>query len=339
MHEDMMDLTTVLRKAIPDFDIVIAIPRAGFMLGSLIAEVYGKPLTTLDKFLKGEYWWRQGSNKLYPEETNSRENVGADIVLPKFFKKALIVEDTVSSGNHMKMFLKELREKCPDVDFKVVSLYTTDAGIKYCDLYCKKISFTHLLETNLSIYSRCAPPHLIAMDMDGVISEDCPIEIARSEGDEEYIEWLKNVKPYMNFHFRIDYIVTARLEKYRKLTERWLREHGVRYGTLIMQKADGRMSTDHAQFKVDELKKLPDGINFYESSTAQAKIIYHKTGIQTLSVEDMVMFGQKNPSYEYHPVFEGMHKRMKVEVPIVPVVEDKKKYHQPSSVFPRGYWE
>jgi hypoxanthine phosphoribosyltransferase len=306
VNDDIADLTAVIKKVIPDFDVVIGIPRAGMMVASQIAEVYGKPLSSTDMFLEGKYWWR---NHNFDKEANYTDYQSKEKI-----ESALIVDDTAASGSHMKIALRELKKKHPDIKFYTIALYATPVSEGNLDLYCKSISTVHLMETNFAIYSRAASPHLIAMDMDGVLCEDCPIEVAQNE--EKYAKFLLEAKPYLRFLFRIDYIITARLEKYREQTEKWLKDNKVSYKELIMQKDERRVGTDHALFKANVLKNLPEGTNYYESSTDQAKEIYRLTGRQVLAIDNMVMYGQKNPSYHYHPAFEGIKKRMVVDVPI-----------------------
>jgi hypoxanthine phosphoribosyltransferase len=321
VNEDIADLVSVIKKVFHSFDVVVGIPRAGMMIAAQIAEVYGKPLSSTDMLLEGKYWWR---NQEFDFTANHAEYKPIEI------KTALIVDDTAASGNHMKKAYKQLKEMHPQIDFKKIALYATPVSEENLDLYCKSISTVHLMETNFAIYGKCTSPYSIAMDMDGVLCEDCPIEVAKDE--EKYAKFLKEAKPYLKFLFRINYIVTARLEKYRKETEEWLEKHEVNYGKLIMMDGDYRVGTDHAKWKAGVLKNLPEGTNYYESSTDQAKRIYELTGIQVLATDNMVMYGQRDPSYHYHPAFEGIKKRMKVEVPIKPIIKD------PSTVPHRKTW-
>jgi hypoxanthine phosphoribosyltransferase len=313
VNEDIADLVSVVKKVFHSFDVVVGIPRAGMMIASQIAEVYGKPLSSTDMLLEGKYWWR---NQEFDFTANHAEYKPVDI------KTALIVDDTAASGDHMKKAYRQLKEIHPHIDFKKIALYATPVSEENLDLYCKSISTVHLMETNFAIYGKCTPPYSIAMDMDGVLCEDCPIEVAKD--DVKYAKFLKEAKPYLKFLFKINYIVTARLERYRKETEEWLKKNEVNYGKLIMQPDNGnanagRLGTDHAKWKASILKTLPEGTNFYESSTEQAKRIHELTGIQVLATDNMVMYGQRNPSYHYHPAFEGIKKRMIVDVPIKPI--------------------
>lgn len=73
----------------------------------------------------------------------------------------------------------------------------------------------------------------IGTDFDGVLCEDCPV--ADDDDGERYVNWMRSVKPILRpGPGPIPVIITARLEKYRGLTEEWPARHSIKCDRLIM---------------------------------------------------------------------------------------------------------
>ena len=95
----------------------------------------------------------------------------------------------------------------------------------------------------------------------------------------------QNVEP---FYHRIPKtrcrgIVTARLEKYRDITEEWLERHGIRYGSLKMYPTEKEEIRDKnhiqeaANFKAKHFKDSSAHF-FIESELPEAVIIRRESG-------------------------------------------------------------
>ncbi len=131
---------------------------------------------------------------------------------------------------------------------------------------------------------------ILAVDMDGVICEDCLYQVDMDE--ERYIEWLRDARPYLIPNFEIDYIVSNRLEKYRPATEEWLARHGVYYNKLILWDIPSKEDRNgkFTEHKVDVLLKIKP-TEYWESSYDQAKKIWESTRIPTICIDEMIAFG------------------------------------------------
>lgn len=70
------------------------------------------------------------------------------------------------------------------------------------------------------------------IDLDGILCKD-PTNDENDDG-QNYRHFLINVEPLLRPSVEIGWIVTRRLEKYRKLTEEWLRKHSIKYKNLVM---------------------------------------------------------------------------------------------------------
>ena len=85
-----------------------------------------------------------------------------------------------------------------------------------------------------------------------------------------------NAKPRFIPKHELGLIATSRLEKYRKETEKWLNEHGIRHEALIMldlpSAKERRRLNIHGDFKARVFKES-DKILFIESEPAQPERI------------------------------------------------------------------
>ena len=110
-------------------------------------------------------------------------------------------------------------------------------------------------------------------DIDGVLTEDVPSNC--DDDGEKYVAFLSAQRPKFRPDRKIHTLVTGRLSKYRDITERWLREHGVSYGNLVMCPYSTKKERDGhnmGQFKASVFKDsgLP---LFIESDYREARTI------------------------------------------------------------------
>ena len=102
--------------------------------------------------------------------------------------------------------------------------------------------------------------------------------------EDKYVDYIKNVEPF--YHripkTRCKGIVTARLEKYRSVTEDWLKRNGIEYGFLKMfptedeAKRDKNHVEESSSFK-SKIFAQSDAHFFIESEIAEAVLIRRKT--------------------------------------------------------------
>lgn len=280
VNELVNDTLKWCKTLVPDFDVVVAIPRSGMIVGSIIATKFGLPLSSPDIFMHGgdmKYWW-------------SPKPEVKDYKVP--IKKILLVDDVLSRNasdkGTMGKTYKMLHEKYPSLKIVTTAVYITENLVDEINLYHKVIGrCPHRLEWNICHASYLRP---VAWDMDGVICENCPTGVDEDEG--KYLKWLIEAKPYLIPKYSIYYIITSRLEKYRPQTGQWLREHSVKYTELIMWNLPNKSCrTNHAEWKASVLEKLdPTPFRYYESEYAFAKEIHERTGMPVLCIETMELF-------------------------------------------------
>ena len=243
---------------------VIGIPRSGMLPASMIAMWLNLPLYFLDP-----------QNNLLPMSAATKFG-GLRMLDHKGSNgRLLIVDDTVYAGTAMSNVKSKLNE-----DAYFCCVYFRPESEFKPDFYAKELKSPHLLEWNFfdSGYLKDS-----IFDFDGIFSPNVPYEICIDE--ERYIEYIKNVKPLPHRipKRRCKGIVTARLEKYRSITEDWLRRHGVKYGFLKMYPTEDEAKRDknHVEeastFKA-KIFSQSDAKFFIESEIAEAVRIRQKSG-------------------------------------------------------------
>lgn len=141
----------------------------------------------------------------------------------------IVVDDTCMTGYS----IEQIKGHIPNAEIAVL-YWNPHAAIQgkgvTPDYYVHKYHWPHLLEWNL--FNSVLVPH-VATDMDGVLCEECPA--SHDDDGDRYAEFLSEARPlHLIRRCPVPLIVTARLEKYRTQTERWLSRHGVQFNRLEM---------------------------------------------------------------------------------------------------------
>jgi len=274
-YEEAVTYTKKLAKLIPNnFDVIVGIPRSGLFVADVLATKFGRPLSTPDLLVKGEIW------------------ESSLIKSPKKIKRILLVDDSVGSGESLKKAYNKLLRYDKNLIIKKAALISLPEGRKTVDYVFSIKKPKCIFEWQIIQGSKFTK---MSVDMDGVLCEDCPIGISLIE--EEYIKWIKNAKPFMIPINEIDTIVTSRLEKYRAITEEWLKKNNVKYKNLRMMKLESDYLKTHERvvsFKINILKSAkPEW--FWESNFREAHEINKQTKIPVLCTDEMVLL-DKNGS-------------------------------------------
>ena len=117
-----------------------------------------------------------------------------------------------------------------------------------------------------------------AYDFDGIFCEECPDSYKGS--DDLYHKFLYTANPlYYPDKGYVPLIVTGRHEKYREITDKWLKRHDILYGSMIMRDFE-IPPTDYgdliALYKAKAYKEYGYDL-FVESRLRQAKVIHKET--------------------------------------------------------------
>ena len=268
------DCKNLLLPQIANLDItgVAGIPRSGMFPASMIAMWLNLPLYFLNS--EGSLVPMSGASEFGGVRMkNHRPKHG----------RVLVVDDTVYAGTAMNELKKRVIE-----DAYFCTVYLKPEAKKVVDFYAKELPPPHLLEWNLF---NCTYIEHALLDFDGILSPNIPFDVLADE--EKHIDWLKNVEPYYHRlpRFKCKGIVTARFERYRKITEDWLARHGVQYDSLTMMPDEmeearlkdhvGVSSTMKAEKFLDS-----DAHFFIESELPEAVMIRKKSGKLVICPEE-----------------------------------------------------
>jgi hypothetical protein len=266
-YHDMVDWSIEWTKALPrNIDVVVAIPKQGFVVAAIISTRLNKPLSSPNLIIQEVGWI--GHNLV---EVKAKGGV------------VLLVDESLDSGKTMAQF-KDLISKA---GYKVLTASLIVGPKVRPDYFYKIVPNPRVLE--------CCIPHgkpfdSIAFDMDGVICEDPPPGV---DGDEKrYREWIKHAPPYITPNYPIDIIISNRLECYREDTEAWLEKYDIKYSKLVLW--DLPSKADREKYKWSDhkigvlLNERPQLM--YESEPTVAEDIWRATGIPTICISTGVCY-------------------------------------------------
>lgn len=262
---------------LPPLSAVAGVPRSGLIPAAMLAMQRHIPCLPLDVVLAG------GTESMRP--SCSRQ-------LVKQEGPILVLDDTCWQGRTAA----EVRSKMP-------------AGVLYGAVYCSEKGRSAV---DVAGYHLPTAKHTFAWnlmrdihttdtfcDMDGVICEDW------GQPDDgvylaAYEAWLRNVPPKYLPTKPILGVVTARLDKYRAVTEEWLNRHGVQYKYLHMgpykttAERAAKQGFEHRKAHVFLGGREKAGL-FVESEQRQAKYIAEKTGKSVIWLDGQVGFNCNTP--------------------------------------------
>lgn len=260
-----------LHKFPHNVDLIVGIPRSGMLPANLLALYLNKPYTDIDSFIENRIISAGERSVFFNDHHN---------------KKVIIIDDSSASGNALMRARDKVLEIANDYEFYFSVVYATSYTAQLVDIYCEIVNPPRIFQWNLFHHPTTIP--LSCFDIDGVLCEDPPVD----DDGPLYLEYIKNAVPKYLPSVEINTLVTCRLEKYRDVTEEWLKRHNVRYQNLIMlnmaSKAERLRWGKHGKYKGEIYKKSPC-ILFVESSWKQAKEIAKVSNKDVFCTENFTM--------------------------------------------------
>jgi GT2 family glycosyltransferase/tetratricopeptide (TPR) repeat protein/uncharacterized HAD superfamily protein/hypoxanthine phosphoribosyltransferase len=260
-----------------DIDLVVGVPRSGMLPATMIGQILNKPVVALDSYIEGKLY-EIGD---YRRPTNLVTNISE-------VRKVLVIDDSINSGGSMKK-VKERIKSSDKADIETIysAVYYVRDSLGIIDIGFEECPWPRVFQWNVLnswvLANAC-------VDIDGVVCAD-PTEEENDDG-EKYKKFLLNARPLFLTEFKIGSFVTSRLEKYRSLTEEWLRKHNLNYGELVMldlpSKEERIRRNAHATFKAEVYRNRREEL-FIESSLSQALQISKLTGKLVFCTENMEM--------------------------------------------------
>ena len=210
--ELLATLSIQVASKLPSKCIVIGMARSGMIPASIIATYNHCSLYSLD--LANKTIKNTGSGR------RANQRVGLEIIL---------VDDLIWSGDSMKEAESIVKDTFPESKIHKVAIIARPASMKVLDHFAILQNF-HFLEWN---FPNAEFTENYAFDMDGTLCDD--FTEPDDDDGKRYLKAMKtmpatSIKPHK---YPIN-IITARLEKYREPTIKWLKDQGFVIGNLHM---------------------------------------------------------------------------------------------------------
>jgi len=271
----------VWERQLPQFDAVCGVPRSGLIPSTYIALRRNIRLVELSDLLRQPEGAIDRAH-LRPNNPVCRYNI-------PYGNRLLIVDDSSSSDSVTFTGLREQLETQTSLQIAYGAVYRSSEKSKV-NYYYREVTQPRMFEWN---WWRNWWTQFALCDLDGVLCEDWK---GKSEvtDDLEFARHVREVAPLYIPQMPIKAVVTSRIEKYRKETEKWLAKHNVMYSKLIMHPASTpelrRQMNDHAIRKAEAYMQIPEGNLFIESDVKQAAQIFKLTQRPVLCIDSMTMF-------------------------------------------------
>lgn len=281
-----------------EVDVIVGIPRSGMLPATLIALLLNKPLFSMNDLISDS-------------DKDEEYSFSTRVKLAKYDNPtALIVDDSCFTGRSILKAKERLKEKT-DINPLYACIYVTSESKNCVDLWFEICEQPRMFEWNIMNHGLLSGA---CLDLDGVLCYD-PTEEENDDG-EKYIEFIKNAKPLFVPQHKIGAIVTSRLEKYRDITEGWLRSQGITYDYLIMMDLPDmetrRRLGNHGAFKASVYGNS-EAILFIESNPYQAEEIYKFTNKNVYCVGNNTYY-EANPVRDIVQRLETLESKMKGEI-------------------------
>ena len=259
-----------------DIDLVVGVPRSGILAATLVSLTANIPMTDLDSFLAG---------RIYTSGITKRR-AALDRKVSEM-RKVLVIDDSVAGGNAIRDARDKIAAAGIQGDFVFAAVFGLQPEHQETDIVLEVVPHPRMFQWNFMHHiflEQCC------VDIDGVLCLD-PTEEENDDGP-IYEKFLAEARTLLGPTRKIGWLVTSRLEKYRKLTEAWLAKHEIKYDHLIMldlpSKAERQRLGAHGSFKAEFYRKS-DAILFIESEHEQALKIAKLSGKPVLCVETNIV--------------------------------------------------
>ena len=234
----------------------MGIPRSGLLAASLLALHLNVPMTDVEGLVAGRV--------LQP---GPRYGAGVTGLLDKP-TNILVVDDSVLFGRQLQTVKERIGAAGLPHTVRYAALYRSGVRAR-CRLLLRDRGDPPVLRME----PHAPPPGYLSktcMDIDGVLCRD-PTPAENDDGP-EYQRFLQGADRRYLPSAPVRWLVTSRLEKYRRATEDWLAANGVEYGELMMMgypdMAARRAANAYASFKAEITRNGRDP--FVESSAKLA---------------------------------------------------------------------
>jgi uncharacterized HAD superfamily protein/adenine/guanine phosphoribosyltransferase-like PRPP-binding protein len=259
-----------------DVDLIVGIPRSGMVPAYQIGLMLNRLVCDIDNFIADGAVSHGDTRKLGVTLTSLRQA-----------RHILLVDDSIATGSSMQKALARIRDCGYGGRISTCAAIVQPSQKTSVDVSFITMPQPRMFEWN-AFHHACVEN--ACFDLDGVLCVD-PTAHDNDDGA-RYEKFIANAKPLFRPSVRIGHIVSARLEKYRALTENWLAAHNISYGQLhlvdLPSKAERIRLGAHCAHKIRVYRETNASM-FYESDPGQAREIATGSGKPVLCIADMSM--------------------------------------------------
>lgn len=260
-----------------DIDLVVGIPRSGMIPSYMIGLFTNRLVVDLETFL--------ANGQIGHGQTRA---VGAKLVAPFAAKHILLVDDSLQTGKSIRVGVERIRASGFKGKVTTCAVIVVPDRGSDVDISFREMPHPRIFEWNAFHHPQIANS---CFDLDGILCVD-PTDGENDDGP-RYLEFMRSARPLIVPTQRIGHIVSARLEKYRAQTERWLADHDVAYGKLhlidLPSAAERQRLGSHSSHKA-RIYQETNALLFYESDVKQSQEIARLSGKPVLCIEDMALY-------------------------------------------------
>jgi orotate phosphoribosyltransferase len=261
-----------------DFTVICGLPRSGLLVANLLALQWNLPLTDPDNLAAGRLLAAgERLGRLCPQQFFGRR------------QKILVIDDSVHGGGTLRKARAMLASLATQHELHFAAVYASPEGLAHVEFAAETLPLPRVFEWNLFHHPILTEA---CMDIDGVL---CP-DPAADENDDglRYREFLSGSRPRHIPSVKVRWLVTSRLEKYRRETEAWLERHRVCYEQLLMLDLPDqttRIATKGGPvFKAQQYRRSGARL-FIESDPKQASFIAEQAQNYVICTDTMQIFG------------------------------------------------
>jgi orotate phosphoribosyltransferase len=270
------DVVDWLPRLPRDLELIVGIPRSGLLAATLLALHLNLPMTDVEGLIEG---------RVLQAGSRYTGDVAGLLAEPR---KVLVVDDSILLGRQLERVKARIRAASLPHTISYAALYPAPGGEQSVDFFFETVKMPRCFEWNLMHH-----PWVLSktcMDIDGVLCRD-PSSAENDDGP-EYQRFLNAADRRYLPTAPVRWLVTARLEKYRRATEEWLTANRVEYGELLMMDypdmAARRAANAYASFKA-EIYRRTGALLFVESSPTLAGEIARLSGKCVFCLETRTM--------------------------------------------------
>jgi uncharacterized HAD superfamily protein len=253
---------------------VVGVPRSGLMVASLLALHRHVHLADADTFARSGGFYTPGARLA---------------AFAPSAGKVLLLDDSVLSCRSIDSAERRIREggRCGRFELIRGAFYAAPAAAERLDVFCRVVPMPRAFQWNWLAHQHLGQ---WTSDLDGVVCRDPAVH---DDDGPQYEAAIRNAAPLYLPQRPIRSVITCRVERWRAITEDWLRRHHVQAQELILHPAPNaqarRRQGNYGRWKGEQYRRSPSTL-FIESSARQALAIAEVSQKPVLCLENMKVY-------------------------------------------------